>query len=104
MTIATRQDITKTIIAQLGGWSKLSAMANARDLICLDANESRVGGAAFKLGRKFAYVELAADDTYTVRVGRIVKYDFREKSSVSGVLTGQLRGAVESATGLHLSM
>ena len=104
MTIEARQTITKTIIAQLGGWSKLSAMTNAKNLICLDANEARIGGASFKMGRKYAYVELTHDDTYTVRVGSIVRYEFREKSNVSGVYAGQLKGAIESATGLYLSL
>lgn len=52
----------------------------------------------------FCKVTLEGDDTYTVLLGRIRKFEVTGKRQFEGVYAHALKGTFESATGLHLSL
>ena len=91
-----------TILDQLGGAGRLVAMTNAKNFVYDGAS------LAFKFsnrrGPNYCKIALAHDDTYTVTLGRIVKYDLRSSSTINGIFAGDLVELFENATGLRLSL
>ncbi len=109
------QQVAQTILAQLGGAGRLSAMIGARDFVAYSsASESPhgqgLGGVAFKFPNRARskpnYLKIILDpsDTYTVEFGRTRGYDYRVLRSRSGVYVSQLRPLIEAETGLQLSL
>lgn len=99
--------VAETIKAQLGG-NRAFYMIGAKDVLALDGN----GGLQFsfmknKLGAAKVRVELADDDTYTVRFfGRMNRrtFDVPELKAIEGVYVDSLRRIFEAETGLYLSL
>lgn len=103
MTREQHTEIANTIIQQLaGGWNKLAAMTGAKMPI---SGHGAHGGVSFKFGRgRHCLITLEADDTYTVELCRIVKYEKRSVRTFEGVYCDQLGELFESETGLHLRL
>jgi len=94
--------IANTILDQLGGAGRLQAMIGAKHFLADD------NSLAFKFpnrrGPNWVKITLDPSDTYTVTFGRIVKYELRSSSTVSGIQCGQLKSLFENTTGLALSL
>ena len=95
-------DIAPTILAQLGGSGRLSAMIGAHNFI------DHGNGLSFKFkGSKVATyckIELDPTDTYTMTLAKIRKWELHKPQTTAGVYAGQLREVFERATGLYLSL
>jgi hypothetical protein len=97
-------EVANTILAQLGGASRLSAMCGCKDF---------TGGARvlqFKVGTNakkvsMCRIELDDNDTYTVRfyAGRSFR-TLRPLYECSDVYADMLRPLFESQTGMYLSL
>lgn len=94
--------IASTILEQLGGVGRLKLMTGARDILITKR------GVRFKFpnrrGPNYVHITLDGDDTYTVRMARLVKLELRSESTVHGIYAGQLVELFENATGLALSL
>ena len=94
----------KTILSQLGGTGRLSAMINAKQFLALDA------GVQFKFsGCKKANcirIELSPLDLYDVTFYKIGRggLDVKEVEQLAGLYADQLKGYIEKFTGLYLSL
>lgn len=96
--------IAKTILEQLGGAGRLTAMIGARDFVADErALQFGFAGKAAKGIRKVR-VELDPSDTYTVRfyAGRGVS--IREVQACEGIYCDVLKRTIEQVTGLYLSL
>ena len=97
----------RIVLQQMGGVGRIVAMTGAKDFVYgEDADKLPYVGFKFKGCPKANYVAitLAPDDTYTVRFGKIVKYDLKAAGESAMVYAGQLRGTFERFTGLYLSI
>lgn len=99
--------VANTILAQLGGSGRLTAMIGATDFL---GNGNRLKfrfTAPAKNGANLVRVQLDASDTYTVefyKIDRAPKFDCNKINSVSFVYDDQLVPVIESETGLRLSL
>ena len=97
--------IARTILQQLGGSRRLSAMTGAHNFIDHGAGVSfRVKGTR---SPRPNYVKILLDartGTYTVSFGRIHGLRFKELGTTPGIFVGGLRGLVEDKTGLRLHL
>ena len=102
----TNKEIAATIVEQLGGMGRLSAMVNARDWVALDKGLQFTF--AGKRGMNKCLVHLNADDTYTLELWncRIRKGEFinEMKYQAEGVYFDMLVDLFERHTGLYLSL
>lgn len=102
--MAKNPEIARTILAQMGGSSRLQAMVNAKHLLDLG------DGLSFKFARSkrgapnYIKVRLTPADLYDVEFGSIHGYDYTVKTEHSNVHAEQLNGLFESETGLYLSL
>lgn len=95
-------DVAQTIIKQLGGIGRLSAMTGAYNFIydtCSIQFKFRN-----RTGPNFCKVTLDPDDTYTVEFGRLVKWELRQPKKVEGIYCDGLIPLFEKTTGLYLSL
>jgi len=96
--------IANTILDQLGGTGRIAAMTGAKNFM-VDGP-----GVSFKFPNRdckrpnWIKVTLDPSDTYTVTMGRIVKYALRSSSTVNGIYCDGLVELFENATGLRLSL
>ena len=96
--------ISQTIIEQLGGTGRLSAMTGANNFLDIG------NGLQFKFkgSRKTnsVHIHLAADDTYSVTFYKLLKggLDVRVIHAAEGIYCDQLKPLFESTTGLYLSL
>lgn len=94
--------VASEIVRQMGGLGRLSAMVGAHNL--LDHGD----GLSFKFrgSRKASYakVTLGADDTYSVVIGKIRKFELKPTFEASGVYASSLVEIFERETGLYLSL
>ena len=108
-TSKSSEDLTvaNTILAQLGGGGRLTAMIGAKDFLG-DANSLKFRFAApAKNGANLVRVQLDASDTYTVefyKIGRAPAFECSKINSISFVYDDQLVPVIESETGLRLSL
>lgn len=102
LTKEERVQVADTIIKQMGGYGKLSAMVGAKHFT---VNESGVGF-RFSLCRKANHLKviLNGDDTYTMQFYKMGKYDFKMVNEVDGVYWEMLKPIFEKYTGLYLSL
>ena len=106
--------IAETIIAQLGGHGRLSAMTGAKDFAGYSPAVSEYGrecgGVAFKFGvrgQKDPHIVrtlLTADDLYSVEFGRTSGLNYTTISTHDGIYADGLKGLFERATGLYLTL
>jgi hypothetical protein len=96
--------VAKTILAQLGGQSRIAAMLGARDFAySKDSLHFRIGSGAVNKANRLS-ITLDPSDTYTVKFigGRGV--NIREVGSVSDVYAGSLKATIEKNLGMYLSL
>ena len=104
-TKTERQTIANTILEQLSprGANGLRAMLGVQHFVVTDTGvEFR-----FKGSRKFNWVaiDLAADDTYMVRLGKMNRMgDISKETRQSGIFAGELRFQFEYETGLRTGL
>jgi len=96
--------IAKTILEQLGGPGRLTAMIGARDFLAGERSLqfSFAGKAAQGIWK--VRVELDERDTYTVRFYAGRKLSIREVEAREGVYDDVLKRTFEQVTGLYLSL
>jgi hypothetical protein len=95
------QEIAETILKQLGGHARLTAMIGARNFT---AGESALG---FHINcKKFNSITITLDtnDTYSVRFVKFSGYTIRDEKTVSDIYVEQLKEVIEHETGLYLSL
>ena len=96
--------IAQTILKQLGGQGRLSAMLGAKNFL------DHGNALSFKFPNRarskpnYVKVELAPDDTYTVHFARIGSINFKPLGQLEGVHVGQLRQVIEDRIGLRLRL
>ncbi len=96
--------VAQTILDQLGGTGRLSAMLGAKNFI--DYGD----GVGFKFPNKgrgkpnHIKIVLAPDDTYTVTFSRIHGYNFKTLKAFDGIYADGLRSLIERQTGLYLNL
>ena len=99
---ASSPQVAATIIQQLGGTGRLSAMINAKNFI------SYPDGVGFKFsnrkGPNHVKIVLNGRDYYDVTFSRIRGYDFKTVAQVDDVPVSNLRSVIEGKTGLYLSL
>lgn len=95
--------IAQTTLDQLGGAGRLTAMIGFHSS---NYDKNGVLGFKFRGSRKYNYAQitLADDDTYTVRLVKIVKWDIRAEQTWSGIHADGLRDLFETETKLRLSL
>ena len=94
--------IAQTIIAQLGGTGRLSAMINARDFVALE------DGVMFRFSgnRKINKIRIRLNslDLYDVEFLKVKKFDFTVTASESNVYAEDLKKIIEQEIKLYLSL
>jgi hypothetical protein len=108
-TSKPNEDLTvaNTILAQLGGGGRLSAMIGATNFLgSANSLQFRFAAPATN-GANSVRIVLDASDTYTVefyKIGHAPKVECTKINSVSFVYDDQLVPVIESETGLRLSL
>ena len=104
-SIEERKRIAGTIIHQIGGVRRLSAMTGAHSFVAMDS------GVLFKMKGRNApgcgnvvRIELSDLDLYSVKVGTVRKGKVNWKHESEGVYAEMLKGIIENATGRYLSL
>lgn len=97
------QGIANTILMQMGGYSKLNAMIGIKDLFAVE------NGVRFKIkcrGSKVNYVkiELTPMDLYKIEFGKLWGSKYKVIEEVDGIYGDMLKGMLEKASGLYLSL
>ena len=96
--------VAATILAQLGGAGRLSAMIAASSF----SDHGDALSFKFKGSRKYnvCKVTLAADDTYTVALRHFNLRTLKDKNEIefAGIYADRLKGLIEDETGLFLSL
>lgn len=99
--------VANTILAQLSGEGRLTAMIGAKDFFG-DANSLKFRFTAPATnGANLVRVQLDASDTYTVefyKIGGGPGFECSKINSISFVYDDQLVPVIESETGLRLSL
>lgn len=99
--------VANTILAQLGGGGRLTAMIGAQNFLG-DATSLKFQFAApAKNGANLVRIQLDPSDTYTVefyKIGRAPKSECEKINSLSFVYDDQLVPVIESETGLRLTL
>lgn len=99
--------VAETILSQLGGAARLTAMIGARQFAAGDSELTFKFAAPATNGANCIQIVLDASDTYEVifhRIGRAPKFEVREIGRVPFVYDDQLIDVIESETGLRLSV
>ena len=96
------KQIALNIGNQLGGLGRLKAMTGATNFV---AHED---GLSFKFkGCKhsnYCKVTLDPSDTYSVEFGKIRKFNYTAKDTMSGIYNDMLMDTFEDYTGLYLTL
>jgi hypothetical protein len=97
-------DVAKTILQQMGGVGRLSAMIGAKYFTASGNGVSfKIGGGA-KKGINGIRVNLNSMDTYDVSFIKMRKYEQKVVAEVNGVYCDQLKSVVENNIGMYLSL
>jgi len=112
MDVAESKQVAETILAQMGGASRLAMMCGCKDFCVVGpgvlqfriGKGARLGGAMLGKPVTCCRIALDPDDTYTVSFysGRGVR--MRELLTVPQVYADQLRPIFEAQTGMYLSL
>ena len=97
------QEVANTILFQMGGRGKISAMTGAEFSI----SSSDLGVSfRFKMFTKANHCKITLnwDDTYTMTFTKIKKFDFVTVKEISGLYHDMLKHTFEEFTGLRLSL
>jgi len=96
--------VAHTILEQLGGAGRLTAMVGAHSFMAGDDSLTFKFRARAANGSNCVAIELATDDTYRVSFYAIRGHKISGKGQLSGVYADALRGTVEGETGLALGL
>jgi len=106
-TFDEQKQIAATIIQQLGGFGRLSAMTGAKNF---SASEDDKGQAfvTFKIGRNsnsvnYVKITLNSLDLYDTEYSRITIKSYKVKSESKGIYNDMLQADFETATGMYLT-
>lgn len=94
--------IATTILNQLGG-SRFLAMTGAK-LLSYGERSLNIRFPAAKGGVNHLRVTLDADDTYTMRFGKLRNINYTEVDSLRSIYADQLASIFTATTGLHTSL
>ena len=104
-SVEDRKRIAETILKQIGGVRRLSAMTGAHSFVAMDS------GVLFKMKGRNApgcgnvvRIELGDLDLYDIKVGTVRKGEVNWKHESEGVYAAMLKGVIENATGRYLSL
>lgn len=100
----TDTEIAETIISQLGGQGRLHIMIGAHSFYSDTRALCFKFKARAKNGAKAIKVTLDADDTYTLEMWSMRGLNVKKVTELSGLYFDSLKGAIERATGLALSL
>ena len=104
------QNIANTILNQMGGARRLTAMTGAKNFLFGHKGEGIVGGISFKFPRprrgapNFCKILLTTGDTYTVEFGSCHGFNYKVKSNTPTVYADMLKAVFEKETGLYLTL
>lgn len=101
---STDLTVANTILAQLGGSGRLSAMIGAHNFGGTNDSLQLKFRARAKNASNTVKVRLEADDTYTVEFWACRGVSARKVSEKSDVYADNLRAVFEHETGLYLSL
>lgn len=93
--------IARTILDQLGGSSKLTAMTGAYNFIDLG------NGLSFRIknpSANYIKIVLTSMDLYDVEIGRVRGNNYTVVKQANGVYFDKLKPIIEKATGMYLSL
>lgn len=96
--------VAMTILRQLGGAPRLSAMIGAKNFLMLDDGVSFQFPNRLRSKPNYCKVTLDPRDTYTVTLGRIKNGDLPKSQTFEGIYADTLVGLIERETGLYLSL
>jgi len=100
----TDTSIAQTILQQMGGTGRISAMTGAKQFIALP------NGVTFRIGRganksiNLVKVTLNGLDLYDVTFSRFRNMKVKDVVTVNDVFNDQLKGVFERETGMFLSL
>lgn len=97
-------EIAKTIIQQMGGAGRMTAMVGAKQFMALSSGvQFRIGGGAYrKINR--VQVTLNGSDLYDVAFFRTTKCAVLSVKEVKDVYAEDLKPVFERETGMYLSL
>lgn len=102
---AASQEVAKTILLQMGGVGRITAMTGASNFV---SGNNYVSFKFPNRGRRHPnYVKVtyaAGDDLYNMEFGRICGVDYKVLSTDTGVYGDMLKPIFEKTTGLRLSL
>ncbi len=102
-TMTPNLTVANTILSQLGGAGRLSAMISAKNFVA-DASSLRFQfSGSVRIGN-IVTVSLTEDDTYTVTFSFMRGLNFRDIKVCADVYAANLRHVIEAHTGLLLSL
>lgn len=106
--MSRREEIASEILRQLGGANRLRAMIGANTFLHGEDNGNAWLSFKFpKPGHKsvnYCKVTLNGLDLYDVELGYIRMPDYKVVDSTSDLYNDMLKGYIEKATGLYLSL
>ena len=93
-------------LKQLGGAGRLKAMIGAKNFMHSDGGRTIRFQFPNRKRSKPNFVKITLDptDTYTLEMGRTIKYDYKVLYKQEGLYASQLKGIIERETGLRLSL
>lgn len=93
-------EVAMTILQQLGGTNRLNAMMGAYNFINIG------NGVSFKIKNaraNYIKITLTSMDLYDVEIGRIRGHEYKVVKKAEGLYFDQLKGFIESSTGMYMS-
>jgi len=103
-------EVGKTILQQMGGSRRLSAMIGAKDFLVGHKDRGALGGLSFKFARpargkpNYIKILLMPSDTYTVEFGSVQGHSYKRHKIFEDIYADQLKSLFERQTGLYLSL
>jgi hypothetical protein len=101
---ANETSVAEIILSQLGGAGRLTAMIGAHSFTSDGPALCFKFKAKAKNKAKAVKVTLASDDTYTLEMWSMRGLDCKKVTELDGLYCDNLKRAIESETGLYLSI
>ncbi len=106
-----KKQVAETILSQMGGYNRLSAMIGAKHLFQVE--EGGKCGLSFRFGgskvHNYCRVLLNGNDLYDVHISRVVKargefrYEYKNVAEYTDIFADQLMDLFEETTNLYLT-
>lgn len=103
-----QKQIANTIVSQLGGFGRLSAMTGAKRFL-VGENDKQNVYLIFKIGRNsksinYVKITLNAMDLYDTQYTRATIKSIKTKAESSDIYADMLKADFETATGMYLTL